>query len=143
MSRKNILELISMLLISLFVYASVSKLMVFGDSLVRLKTSPLIGPFAHYLVWFIPAIEMLITILLFVNTTRLIGFYASVVLLLLFTGYIFWVLNFSPRVPCSCGGVIEKLSWKEHIVFNLVFICMAVAGIIFQKRLYNKPMTTK
>jgi hypothetical protein len=106
--------------------------MTFDDSLVRMETSPLIGPYANYLIWLVPAIELLITVFLFISATRILGLYASMILLFLFTAYILWVLNFSPRVPCSCGGVIQTLSWKGHIILNTAFLILTVTGIVFQ-----------
>lgn len=137
MARKNIIEIITSLLVLLFVYAAGSKLFSFTDSLVRLKTSPFIGPFAPYLVLLIPGAEILIATLLLMRSMRLTGFYLSLCLLTAFTIYIIAVLNFSPRVPCSCGGVIQWLSWKEHIVFNLIFISLAGTGIVLQRKYYK------
>jgi hypothetical protein len=31
------------------------------------------------------------------------------------------ILSFA-KLPCQCGGVISKMSWKEHVVFNAFFI---------------------
>jgi len=38
----------------------------------------------------------------------------------------------APEMPCSCGGVIELLSWNQHVVFNGVFILIDLAAIILQ-----------
>ncbi|MEB2778721.1 hypothetical protein SYJ56_25660, partial [Algoriphagus sp. D3-2-R+10] len=55
----------------------------------------------------------------------------SVVLMILFTGYVTLVwLGFTERVPCSCGGVLSSLGWGEHLVFNLVFLGIAVWGVV-------------
>jgi len=135
MSRKTIIEIISALLILLFVYAAVSKLMAFDDFLSGLRTSPFIKPYAYFLVWTIPIIELSITVFLFIKATQLLGLYSAVVLLSLFTIYIIWVLNFSPKVPCSCGGVIQSLSWRQHIIFNLAFLTLTIIGIMVQKKM--------
>src|SRR3970040_1025074 len=50
--------------------------------------------------------------------------------MVMFTAYIFIILNYSPFVPCSCGGILEKMGWKEHFIFNFVFIILAAAGIM-------------
>jgi putative oxidoreductase len=48
-----------------------------------------------------------------------------------FTGYVILVLiNFFGRVPCSCGGVIQVLGWKTHMVFNLFFLLLTGLGIL-------------
>lgn len=47
----------------------------------------------------------------------------------LFTVYIFMILNFTSFIPCSCGGVLEKLGWTEHLIFNAVFVIMGLIAI--------------
>src|SRR5690606_12191987 len=42
---------------------------------------------------------------------------------------------YSDFIPCSCGGVLEKMGWTEHLVFNISFIVLAFVGILlFVKR---------
>jgi hypothetical protein len=40
----------------------------------------------------------------------------------------------SPYLPCSCGGILETMNWKEHLVFNLVFVCLAALGFWMESR---------
>jgi hypothetical protein len=49
----------------------------------------------------------------------------------------------SANLPCSCGGVIQQLSWKQHIVFNISFIVLGIAGIYFQLRISNEKQQTE
>jgi hypothetical protein len=50
-----------------------------------------------------------------------------------FTLYIGAIMTFNKELPCSCGGIISLLSWKEHLVFNSVFILLAFAGVMLEK----------
>jgi hypothetical protein len=45
-----------------------------------------------------------------------------------FTGYIGFMLLSNIELPCSCGGVISSLSWKNHLVFNILFLLLASVG---------------
>ena len=47
-----------------------------------------------------------------------------------FTVYIYLILNYSDFVPCSCGGILEKLGWTEHLIFNGICVIMGVVAII-------------
>jgi hypothetical protein len=47
----------------------------------------------------------------------------------LFTIYIFILTHYSEYVPCSCGGVLQKMSWNQHQIFNMVFTGLALLGI--------------
>ena len=131
--RKNtIIEVISSLLIILFIYTSLSKLSAYDNFTAQLSKSPFITSYANYIAWSIPAVEILISLLLVIKKTRLIGLYASFFLMSMFTAYLIIMLNFSYYIPCSCGGVLQYLSWNEHIVFNAFFIVIAGAGVLLK-----------
>jgi hypothetical protein len=125
-------EVISSLLIILFIYTSLSKLSAYDNFIAQLSKSPFITSYATAIAWSIPTVEILISLLLVIKKTRLIGFYASFFLMSLFTAYLIIMLNFSYHIPCSCGGVLQYLSWNEHIVFNSFFIVIAGAGVLLK-----------
>jgi hypothetical protein len=74
-------------------------------------------------------------LLLFFPRYRLIGLYLTCILMILFTAYIITLFTISPELPCSCGGIIEALSWKGHIIFNSLLILLSFVVIRMQKRL--------
>ena len=123
-----------MLLILLFVYAAANKLIDYQNFTQQLGQSPLLSAFAGYMAWAVPAVELLIVLLLALPKFRYAGLVASFVLMLLFTVYIYIILNHSVFVPCSCGGILEKLTWREHLVFNLVFVLLAAVAVGLQVR---------
>lgn len=129
-----IIEAICLLYILLFVYAVVSKLFDFENFQVQLGQSPLLSAFAGWLSWAVPLSELLIALLLLIYKTRIYGLYLSYFLMVLFTSYIFIIFNYSESIPCSCGGVLEKMGWMEHLWFNVFFIVLAVVGIILMQR---------
>ncbi|MDR6919500.1 hypothetical protein J2Y40_000330 [Chryseobacterium sp. 2987] len=54
-----------------------------------------------------------------------------------FTIYIYIILNYSDFVPCSCGGILEKLGWWEHLLFNIVIVILVFSAIVYQYRIDN------
>jgi uncharacterized membrane protein YphA (DoxX/SURF4 family) len=124
------IEVISFLYVVLFVYAAVSKLLDFENFRVQLGQSPLLSAFAGVIAWIVPALELFIALLIVSKRLRIIGLFGALGLMIMFTAYIFIILNYSSFVPCSCGGILEKLGWTEHLFFNLVFIMLAAAGIL-------------
>jgi hypothetical protein len=120
---------ISILLIFLFAYTGSSKLLDSKGFAAVLSKIPLIGRGAGIVAILLPLAELLIVLLLFFERTRLIGLYASLMLLLVFTVYLVYMVLAVPKLPCSCGGVISSMSWKQHVVFNVVFIVLTVIGI--------------
>ncbi|OQP43200.1 hypothetical protein A4H97_11800 [Niastella yeongjuensis] len=132
MNKSLIIELICSLLIILFIYSSLSKLSAYDRFSVQLSKSPFITSYYQLVAWSIPTIEIVIAVLLAFKRTRLVALYASFFLMSLFTAYLVIMLNFSYYIPCSCGGVLEYMSWEQHIVFNAFFIVIAGAGVLLK-----------
>lgn len=118
------------LFVFLFVYAAISKFIDYERFTIQMGQSPLLTSFAGYLGWIVPVSEIIIAVFLLFRKTRLIGLYASFFIMVLFTGYIFIILNLSDFVPCSCGGILENMSWHQHLVFNLIFILLAGGALL-------------
>ncbi|WP_435048801.1 MauE/DoxX family redox-associated membrane protein [Formosa sp. S-31] len=125
--------MISNVLVLLFVYTALSKLINFEHFKSQLSKSPYIASFSNIILWLLPGIELLIGLTLISIKHKLLGFYSSLFALSIFTIYILTVLSFSNYIPCSCGGVLASLSWTNHILFNLTFILFSVLGIILLK----------
>src|SRR5579872_238198 len=131
--REIVIQTIISLIILLFIYAASSKLLDYTKFRVELGKSPLLTAFAGLVAWSIPLIEIGIALLLAFVRTRLLGLYASFTLMVLFTAYIVYILNFSPYVPCSCGGVLQKLDWRTHLIFNSIFVALSGLGVMIYK----------
>lgn len=130
-SIKNIvIHLVCYLYVLLFVYAAISKLLDFENFHVQLSQSPLLSVFSSWVAVAVPIAELLTVTLLVVPKFRLLGLYLALILMGMFTVYIYIILHFSSFIPCSCGGVLEKMSWNVHLLFNLTFIILAVWAIL-------------
>lgn len=141
MKRTFVIDVISSILLLVFLYTSISKLMAYDKFRSVLSDSPLLRPYSKVLAWLLPATEISIVILLFIPPLRLKGLISSFILISFFTFYLTYVVLNHPKLPCNCGGVLSSLSWKHHILLNLLLIVMTVTGIIMyrkQKNLVNK-----
>src|SRR5438445_7843878 len=101
MKRSTIIELIALLYVILFLYTGISKLMDYSVFKEQIATSPLLAPISGWIAIGLPAIEIILAIILFIPRTRLKGLYASLVLMIIFTGYIIAILSFNEHIPCS------------------------------------------
>jgi hypothetical protein len=129
--RKNyVADAISVAFILLFVYAAVCKLIDFHDFRIQLGKSPLLTAFAWQVALLIPCIEIAISLLLASARWRLSGLYASFSLMVLFSAYIYYILHFASYIPCSCGGILQNMTWTQHIVFNIVFVALAAVAVL-------------
>lgn len=131
--RIVIADILSSMVLLLLLYAALSKIFDYRRFVSVLNMSPLLKGYGAELGIFIPASELMIGLLLFIPASRLSGLYLSILLLLVFTLYLGYMVNFAPDLPCSCGGVIKELSWPQHIVLNIMFIAAAVAALLLYK----------
>ncbi|WP_417237154.1 MauE/DoxX family redox-associated membrane protein [Bizionia paragorgiae] len=127
--REFTVNTISLLFIVLFVYASISKLLDFETFQIQLAQSPLLSAYAGIVSVLVPSIEILLAALLIISRFRLVALIGCFWLMVMFTVYIIIILNFSEYIPCSCGGVLEKLSWTQHLIFNIFFVFLAALAI--------------
>jgi len=135
------LEAIAALLILLFLYASVSKMLDFDRFIGEMNNQPFPNSWTPFLVWTVPSLEIAIALALMFERARMAALIASLVLMTLFTLYTGSVLlHFFSYIPCSCGGVIRKLSWPQHLVFNLFFVALSIIGIILQRKKFFTPI---
>ena len=123
-------EIAASLLVILFIYAGISKLVNYAEFRFQLGRSPYVTGIAGFVAWFMPALEIVAAILLALKKTRLIGFYISFFIMVLFSGYIYAMLHYSPYLPCSCGGVLSMMTWQQHLYFNLFFVLVAAGGAL-------------
>lgn len=130
-------EIISYLFVLLFIYAAASKLLAFNHFRIQLGKSPIISSYAHVIAWLVPALEVLLGLLLCFARTRFLALVGSLNLVIMFTAYIVIILNWSSFIPCSCGGILSEMGWTEHLIFNVVFIVLAVAGLLLQAFQYG------
>jgi len=138
MNRKIIIGLITWAFIFLFGYAAMIKLLDHEKFTIDISKSPLLTHYAEAIAYSVPASEFICCLLLIFPRTRLAGMYMAFTLMTAFTCYIIAILQFSYFIPCSCGGVLQRMGWKEHLVFNIVFVLLGVISIVQETKLKNE-----
>jgi hypothetical protein len=133
---KKFNEIIAAVFILLFVYTAVSKLSDLQKFKATLVSSPLLSSVAKPISIGIPILELAIAALLFFPGTRRWGLAASLLMMIVFTCYIAYMLLFTSRLPCSCGGVIGELSWTQHLALNLVLTSLAAAAVYMEAKIF-------
>ncbi len=133
--KSTLVEIISSLLVILFIYTGLNKMLDYHTFKFQLGRSPFVQPIAGFVAAILPTGELLVAFALIFKQTRLLGLFASLFLMALFTGYIYIMLHYSYDLPCSCGGVLAALSWKDHLIFNSGFTLLAMIGVILQSNI--------
>lgn len=135
MKRSNWPDLLGFTLILMYSYAAASKLIIFNSLRLQLLVQPLPRWSVTYLVYIIPASEVIVVMCLLFKSTRITGFIGSATLMLMFTMYVGLAMSGAfGSIPCSCGGIIQKLSWAQHFIFNLIFLTISIYGIILDQK---------
>ncbi|WP_295664710.1 MauE/DoxX family redox-associated membrane protein [uncultured Mucilaginibacter sp.] len=142
MKKAFLSDAIATLIIMMFLYAGFSKYFDFGQFKRAMYSQPFPQWFSTVLIGILPPVEIVIAVLLFKDSTRLIGLKATLLTMSLFTLYIAAILvHVFPKVPCSCGGIIRMLTWPRHLVFNIFFLAITIIGLNIRPD--RQPETTK
>jgi uncharacterized membrane protein YphA (DoxX/SURF4 family) len=129
-SKFPVVQTIRLLLIVLWVYTATSKLNDVTLFKHQLDQQHFLAGWAGILVWLLPAAEFLVAGLIILPATTKKGFIGSLLLLIIFTGYIILILaGFFNQIPCACGGVLQLLNWPGHLIFNLLFVLLNGYGV--------------
>lgn len=113
-----------MLLIALWSYAFFIKTIDFNHYQKQMADQPFPIFFSGLLTYGLLITEASAALLLIMGK-QLSGLILSLIMLIAFTIYILMILHgYFPERPCSCGGFISKMSWKNHLKFNLILIAI-------------------
>ncbi len=146
MNRTALVNVIAFLFIILFLYTAVEKFMEINTFRDQLLSSPLLRGYAKILTWALPVVEVILAIILLIPRFRLLGLYASLSMMVAFTIYVLIIIHIDDNISCSCGGIIENLSPRVHIFFNMIAVGLAAIGIWAARRhnstLYFRRITS-
>ena len=140
--RDILTDIISALFVLLFLYAAISKLKDYEKFQIQLGKSPILSTFAFFFAGLVPALEIGIAMLLMIKRLQLLALYAAFSLMVIFSVYIVFILNFGEYIPCSCGGVLANFSWTQHFWFNIAFVILGVIGVLIYPY-QNKVFTAR
>jgi len=134
MKRIILGDLITYFFILLFVYTGAAKLMETQLFKEQLISSPLLGSIAGVISWALPVGEILLGIAFLIPPFRLKALYATLGIMSLFTIYVLVIFYMDNHLSCSCGGIIEELTPKQHIVFNSACVILSILGILVTRQ---------
>ena len=145
---KDILKTITVILvIILFMYTGVSKLIEYNKFVFQMQRVPLplIQNLAPTLGLAVPIIEIALVTMLYFDKSRFMGLIGSLTLMVSFETYIIWMksleLQFGVRLPCTCGGIISNMGWTEHLIFNAIFIILLALSTYFEWTIRTQKRT--
>lgn len=138
-TRAFFINIVCFLFITMFVYAAVSKWLIFNVFVSQINKQPFDDKYTPLLVWGIPISEVIVALLMVFDRTRLSGLRIGTAMMILFTGYIILIkLHFFGKIPCACGGAISEFTWTQHLFFNLFFVITGVWSLLLVRK--NKQL---
>jgi len=133
-SKTAFINFVTFLFIFLFTYTAISKLFSFASFRYNLDHSPLIAPFSQWIAVFLPVLELAVALLLFFPKKRIAGLYASFSLMSIFSLYIAYALVSGLKLPCSCGGIIQSLTWPQHLWVNIILATLGAVSLHYKPK---------
>ena len=130
-------QIVAAMMVLLLLYTALSKFMDHDRFVGAMRHNPLISPFAVFLSWAVPITETAIVLLLFIPQSRSVGLLAGSILMAMFTCYVAFMLLTSSKLPCTCGGILQAMTWRQHLWFNLFFTAisaLAATNYPFRRR---------
>lgn len=143
MKKQLVVDIACYMIILLFAYAALNKLFLFDVYLYDLGRSPFIGFATPVLSVLIPSVELTLSVMLIFQRTRALALPGSFILMLMFTLYVGAIIAFTTGgMPCTCGGLIKELSWRQHFVLNISYTVIALYAWFLNKKIQKGESDT-
>ncbi|PWV47097.1 MauE/DoxX family redox-associated membrane protein [Chitinophaga sp. S165] len=133
MKKQLLTHITSYLIIILFLYTGINKLIDHALFIEQLADITVLAPFRQAISWGLPLLEITLAILLFIPGTKLLGLYAATIVMTIFTMYAGFLVAINSDLPCSCGGIIEEITWQQHIWLNLLLTALLTWSTIHHR----------
>jgi len=131
---------LSLAFVCLFLYTAYHKAVGMDTFIRGIAAFPYVGSHASAIAWGVFTAETAVALLLIWPDTNHVGLWGTLGLMVVFTAYIGAMLLFAEALPCQCGGVIGKLSWPQHLLFNLGFTALAAGLLLHHYRINLKQL---
>ncbi len=131
MRTKNLIaETIIFLLLLMWAYTFASKVLDFDTFRRQINGAYLLSSMGSALPYCLQLLHLLLVLLLLKKSWRKIGLITSLSVLLLYTGYLIYILKFAPSIPCSCISLFRGLNWNDQLWINLAVLTLNIIGLI-------------
>jgi len=131
-TKDLIVFIICLICIFLFLTSAYGKIADHSKFVTGLSKVAFIGTYAELIGWLVPITEITTSILLINPKTDKLGLTGFILTMGVFTVYILSMTLWAEKLPCRCNLIVERLTWGQHIWFNLVFIAVAIFALILK-----------
>lgn len=137
MRKQWILEGLMMIIICLYVFVTVNKLVGFEPFITQLKQQRLLKDFATLIAVMVPIWHAALVVLMLIPKTRMLGIWTSMITIMTYNLYIGAMLTekFGP-IPCNCVGIWHTMSWEAQFIINFGLLALHFY-CIYNKRYFE------
>lgn len=121
---------VSLFFIILFSYAAVIKIAGFATFRAQLGQSPGMERYGDAAAYVTTALLMATAALLCYARSRVWGLWLSLAMVTVSATYIGALLLYAKKLPCTCIGLFENMTWTENLLLNAGLMITALAGIL-------------
>ncbi|MGA9652249.1 MauE/DoxX family redox-associated membrane protein [Pedobacter sp.] len=125
---------VSLICLSMLIYTAKDKITDHQRFLDGISKVSFFSNWSKLISWLVPGTEILTALLLLFPKTNRVGLWCFILVMSVFSVYILAALIWLDKLPCHCGGIIETLTWREHLAFNLGFIGLAAWALWLGKK---------
>ncbi|WP_410494475.1 MauE/DoxX family redox-associated membrane protein [Chryseobacterium sp. CH1] len=130
MQTKNLkAETIIFVLLLQWAYTFINKVLYFDTFRRQINSAYLLSSLGSALSYFLQLPHLSLVILLLKKSWRKIVI-TSLSVLLIYTGYLIYILKVAPSIPFSCISLFRGLDWNDQLWINLAVLTLNIIGLI-------------
>ena len=134
---RRINDLWVLLLVAFFAYTFINKVLQLESFKLNIARTAVFHGLWVDIVAYTALVAEAASILLLIFVRRW-GQLFSLAMMLGFTGYILYLSATNRYEVCGCGGVLNGLHFRWHLLINLAIVFLLFLSIIYQRYHYSK-----
>lgn len=141
--REFVVRVLTFALLCLWIYVGSKKAFTYAEFRASMIKQPFEDQYGIVLSYILPTVELATGILFIFEGTKRLGFWFTLFLMFVFSGYVILALrNNWGSIPCDC--ILEfPISWKAHLWANGLIMIACIVGLLLDWRTRKPSRTTQ
>ncbi len=133
--QEFVLQLLTFALLCLWIYVGSKKVFTYTEFRASMIRQPFEDQYGVMLSYLLPAVELALGVLFIFEGTKRFGFWLTLLLMLVFSGYVILALRDTwGGIPCDC--ILEfPISWKAHLWVNGLITIGCIVGLLLDRKI--------
>lgn len=128
--RNIAVESICLLYLLLFSYTAINKLILE----VPISNSTVWSSLIKWPVLLVSLLEFCLALLFVTEKKWFYGLLGSLSLTILLLFHTYIIIQCESIIPCSCGFILDKINWKQHLIFNIFFTSLGLLSLLIPSK---------